>query len=115
MGDRFSRRETDARDETARSNRCARVGVIIDRAPTTIRRARGDDAANVFRRAFDADARSTMDDDAMDDVIARRRDATRAKTTIGTWIRRGFYVLKIARTKDIYHRRERGRIRLTRR
>ena len=42
-----------------------------------IRRARGDDAANVFRRAFDADARWTMDDDAMDDVIAReaRRDA----------------------------------------
>ena len=76
VGDRFSRRETDARDETARSNRCARVGVIIDRA-RMIRRARGDDAANVFRRAFDADARSTMDDDAMDDVIAReaRRDA----------------------------------------
>jgi len=75
-GDLFPRRETDARDETARSNRCARVGVIIDRA-RMIRRARGDDAANVFRRARDVDGRWTMDADAMDDVIAReaRRDA----------------------------------------
>ena len=76
VGVLFPRRETDARDETARSNRCARVGVIIDRA-RMIRRARGDDAANVFRRARDVDGRWTMDADAMDDVIAReaRRDA----------------------------------------